>query len=221
MSKSRIRYPVKGVTEAPQNGALRIRTRLHCSEQDLKVVEAMGGYFDRLCGEDLAMRCRPITDEMRAISALVGFVRLLTGRYSAVTPSAETMLWAIRKQHLTAKCSSRYAGWITKSSNDSYNLAVRNQQRALAEKNKAIEVISKPRSTAQHRFERAPGGVGDRLRRSSRFSRGSSLKGALGQGSWRSSLMSACGWSSAATPVRWRPFRWEQRRRHAGRRAPG
>jgi hypothetical protein len=49
----------------------------------------------------------------------------------------------------------------------------------------------KPRSTAQHQFERALGGVGDRLRRSGRFSRGSSLKGALGQGSWRSSLISA------------------------------
>jgi hypothetical protein len=143
MSRSRIRYPVKGVTEAPRNGALRIRTRLYCSERDLKVVGAMGEYFDHLCSTDLAMRCRPITDEMRAICALAGFIGLLTRRYSGRVPSAETVLWAIRKQRLTAKCSSRYAGWITKSSNDAYNLAMRNQQRALVEKNKAIQVIAK------------------------------------------------------------------------------
>jgi len=143
MSKFRIRYPVKGVTEAPRVSALRIRTRLHCSERDLKVVGAMGEYFDHLCSEDLAMRCKPITDEMRAICDLAGFIGLLTGRYSGKAPSAETVLWAIRKQRLTAKCSSRYAGWITKSSNDAYNLAMRNQQRALAEKNKAIQVIAK------------------------------------------------------------------------------
>jgi len=143
MSKLRIRYPIKGVTEAPLKAAIRIRTRLHCSERDLKVVEAMGEYFDHLCSTDLAMRCRPITDEMRAICALAGFIGLLTGRDSARAPSAETVLWAIRKQHLTAKCSSRYAGWITKSSNHAYDLAMRNQQRALADKNKAIEAIAK------------------------------------------------------------------------------
>jgi len=162
MSKSRIRYPVTGVTEAPWGSALRIRTRLRCSERDLLAVEAMSEHFDQLCGEDLAMRCKPITDEMRAIYALARFIGLLTGRYSASAeatngnrkgnklPSIESMLWAIRKQELTAKCSSRYAGWVTKSSNDAYNLAMRNQQRALTEKEKAIEVIAKKLTLPVH-----------------------------------------------------------------------
>jgi hypothetical protein len=153
MSRSRVRYPAKGITEAPRVTTVRIRTRLRCSERDLAVVEAMGEHFDRLSCIDLAMRSRPITDEMRAICALAGYVGSLTGRFSKLgpdgsiehktPPSAETVLWAIRKQALTAECSSRYAGWITKSSNDAYNLAVRNQQRALADKEKAVAVIAK------------------------------------------------------------------------------
>ncbi len=46
-----------------------------------------------------------------------------------------------RKRALTQECSSRFAGWITKSSNDAYAAARRNQRRALAGTQQAIAVI--------------------------------------------------------------------------------
>jgi len=85
-------------------------------------------------------RRRPVTDEARAICALANYVGFLTGRFSKLGPdgsvthkkprSLETVLWAVRKQALTAECSSRLAGWVTKSSNDAYELAMRNRASA-------------------------------------------------------------------------------------------
>ncbi len=155
-----MRYPVKGVAPAPSAQAMHIRTRIPASDNDMAVVRALARYFDRLLGADLAARCRPVSDEARAISALTCYVGSLLGRFSTVgsdgtvehktPPSAETLLWAVRKQALTSKCSSRYAGWITKSSNDAYDLARRNQRRALADKEKAISVIEKKLALPVH-----------------------------------------------------------------------
>ncbi|MHB1823619.1 MAG: hypothetical protein ACYCTL_13860 [Acidimicrobiales bacterium] len=152
MSK-KVRHPVKGAIQAPTSTAMRIRTRINATENDMVVLDALARHFDRLCGADLAARCQPVADEARGICALAGFVGSLLGRFSVVSadgtmkhktpPSAETMLWAMRKAELTSACSSRFAGWITKSSNDAYSLARRNQVRTLADKEKAIKVVEK------------------------------------------------------------------------------
>ena len=89
------------------------------------VLVALAEHFDKLQGKDLAARCRA------------------GSRHDKTT-------WAARKQGLTSECSSRWAGWVTKSSNDAYSLAVRNQHRALAEKEKAIEAIAKKLALPVH-----------------------------------------------------------------------
>ena len=159
MSK-KVRYPISGTSQAPQAQTMRLRTRIKATENDMVVICTLARYFDRLLGEDLAARCRPVADEARAICVLAGFVGSLLGRLSVLgpdgtakqktPPSPETLLWAMRKQALTSKCSSRFAGWITKSSNDAYNLARRNQRRALADKEKAISAIEKKLALPVH-----------------------------------------------------------------------
>ncbi len=157
----KVRYPVSGVEQAPAASTMRIRTRLRYSMADMVVLVALAEHFDRLQGRDLAVRCKGIPDEANAICALAGYIGVLVGKYRAPgekvpegtktgqarhvkprPPSAETVLWGIRKQDLTPECSSRWAGWITKSSNNAYVLAQRNQARTLADKNKAIAVLS-------------------------------------------------------------------------------
>lgn len=112
----KVRYPVTGVVQAPTAAAMRIRTRIRCSATDMAVLRALARHFERLQGRDLAARC---------------LARLAHG--SAV--------WAGRKRVLTQECSSRFAGWIMKSSNDTYATARRNQRRALAATDQAITVI--------------------------------------------------------------------------------
>ena len=154
----RPRHPVSGVEQAPTSTTMRIRTRIRYSLSDMVVLVALGEHFHRLEGQDLAARSKGIPDEARAIVALAGYVGVLTGKYRGPDvkvpkdasksqikprpPSAETLIWGIRKQALTSECSSRWAGWVTKSSNDAYALARRNQFRALTEKNKAIAVVT-------------------------------------------------------------------------------
>ena len=152
------RYPVAGAEQAPTVATMRIRTRIRYSFADMVVLVALAQHFDRLQGQDLAVRCKGIPDEARAIVALAGYLGVLAGKYRGADekvpegtkksqlkprpPSAETVLWGVRKQALTSQCSSRFAGRITKSSNDAYALARRNQFRALAEKNKAIAALT-------------------------------------------------------------------------------
>jgi hypothetical protein len=112
----KVRYRVTGVTEAPAGSAMRIRTRVCCSAADLAVLEALARYLSRLQGRDLAAR-------------------------SAAGLTHNTAAWAGRKRALTQECSSRFAGWITRSSNDAYATARRNQRRALAGTEQAIAVI--------------------------------------------------------------------------------
>ncbi|HEX6448287.1 MAG TPA: transposase [Trebonia sp.] len=82
----------------------RVRTRLRVSPQDGAVLEAAGRHLGALAGGDLAARCaegRPAA-KGRAVSR------------------------AARKRALTAGASSRWAGAITRTSEDQWQLADRN-----------------------------------------------------------------------------------------------
>jgi hypothetical protein len=83
---------------APPSGA-RIRTRLRVSAADERVLRQVGAQLGRLAGQDLSRRCR-------------------------IGPGDDQR--SIRKQALTAACSSRWAGAITRTSNDQWERAYRN-----------------------------------------------------------------------------------------------
>ncbi|MHB1510339.1 MAG: hypothetical protein ACYCST_10655 [Acidimicrobiales bacterium] len=128
MSKRRVRHPVTGTTEAPTTSTMDIRTRIRATDEDMVVLIALARHFDRLSGKDLAARCRPVPEGARAICTLAGHVGYLLGSFSVTSSdgsvkhkrplSAETLLWAGCKQAITGECSSRWAGWVTKSSNE-------------------------------------------------------------------------------------------------------
>jgi ribosomal protein L30/L7E len=90
------------VVAAP--GGARVRTRLRVTGEDAWVLQAAGTLLGSLAGQDLAARCGQgwLDAKGRAASRRV------------------------RKQALTARCSSRWAGAITRTSEDAYRLAVRN-----------------------------------------------------------------------------------------------
>ena len=83
---------------APPTGA-RIRTRLRPSAWDAAVVRAVGEHLGRLAGQDLRLRCEIGPD-----------------------PDQRT----IRKQAMTAACSSRWAGAITRTSNNQWERGFKN-----------------------------------------------------------------------------------------------
>jgi hypothetical protein len=83
---------------APPGGA-RVRTRLRVDDQDAVVLVAVGEDLGRLAGRDLAARCARGRGE--------------PGR-------------AVRKRALTAGSSSRWAGAITRTSQDQWAQATRN-----------------------------------------------------------------------------------------------
>lgn len=87
---------------APPQGA-RIHTRLRVSEADERVLAAVGAHLGSLAGGDLAWRC--------SLGAVEGKQRL----------------WAKRKQALTAESSSRWAGAITRVSEDQWQRERANQ----------------------------------------------------------------------------------------------
>jgi hypothetical protein len=82
----------------------RVRTRLRVSTQDEAVLRAAGSHLGSLAGRDLAARCAE-------------------GHLDA---RGRTASRAARKRALTAECSSRWAGAITRTSEDQYRLAVQN-----------------------------------------------------------------------------------------------
>jgi IS605 OrfB family transposase len=88
---------------APPAG-IRVRTRLRVSAADAAVLREVGGYLGSLASADLAARCAEgmLDVQQRARSRQV------------------------RKQQLTAKSSSRWAGALTRTSEDAYQLAHRN-----------------------------------------------------------------------------------------------
>lgn len=83
---------------------LRVRTRLVVSETDRAVLEAVGAYLGALAGRDLGVRCSQ-------------------GRLDVKGRAASRQA---RKQALTAGCSSRWAGAITRTSEDAWQLGERN-----------------------------------------------------------------------------------------------
>jgi hypothetical protein len=96
---------------APPTG-VRVRTRLPISAADAEVLRAAGKHLGELAGRDLAWRC-------------------LQGRLDA---EGNTQSRTVRKQALTAACTSRWAGAITRTSEDAWRLAQRNllaEQRSL------------------------------------------------------------------------------------------
>jgi IS605 OrfB family transposase len=90
------------VAAAP--AGVRVGTRLRVSTQDEAVLRAAGAYLGSLAGRDLAARCAE-------------------GRLDAKGRAASR---AVRKRALTAASSSRWAGAITRTSEDAYRLAGQN-----------------------------------------------------------------------------------------------
>ena len=88
---------------APPNGA-RVRTRLRLSEDDACVLRTVGGHLSSLAGADLKQRCGE-------------------GRLDAQLRAGSRRE---RKQSLTAASTSRWAGAITRTSEDAWQLAWRN-----------------------------------------------------------------------------------------------
>ena len=88
---------------AAPSGA-RIRTRLRTSADDDAVLEALGSHLGALAGADLARRCAEGSLDAKA----------------AAVSRRE------RKRAMTAASSSRWAGAITRSSEDAWQLAKRN-----------------------------------------------------------------------------------------------
>jgi IS605 OrfB family transposase len=82
----------------------RVRARLRLSAEDDAVLRAVGAHLGSLAGRDLAARCAE-------------------GRLDAVGKAASR---AARKRALTAESSSRWAGAITRSTEDVWRLAEQN-----------------------------------------------------------------------------------------------
>lgn len=100
----------------PPPAGARVRTRLRPSQQDAVVLGMVGEYLGGLAGSDLARRCAlgPGTD----------------GRTD-------------RKRELTALSSSRWAGAITRTSNDQWQRGWRNLLDARAGLRRSIRVIQR------------------------------------------------------------------------------
>ena len=90
------------VVAAP--AGVRVRTRLMVRDTDRAVLEALGAHLGLLASADLARRCRQ-------------------GRLGAQEKAASRK---VRKQEMTQESSSRWAGAITRTTEDSYQLAKRN-----------------------------------------------------------------------------------------------
>ena len=105
------------VAAAP--AGVRVRTRLRMSPGDAEVLTAAGRHLGSLAGRDLAARCAE-------------------GRLDARGRAASR---AVRKRALTGQSSSRWAGAITRASEDAWQLASRNldaERRALQARVRAI-----------------------------------------------------------------------------------
>ncbi len=90
------------VAAAP--GGTRVRARLRLSPEDEAVLRVAGSHLGALAGKDLAVRCAE-------------------GRLDARDRARSR---AVRKRALTAGCSSRWAGTITRTSEDACRLAGQN-----------------------------------------------------------------------------------------------
>ena len=98
----------------------RVRTRLRVAAQDAAVLQAAGSHLASLAGRDLAARCAE-------------------GRLDA---RGRAVSRAVRKRALTAESSSRWAGAITRTSEDQVRLAepnLRAERGSLAARVRRIE----------------------------------------------------------------------------------
>jgi hypothetical protein len=95
---------------------VRVQTRLRLSEQDATVLRTVGEHLSRLASTDLARRC-------------------------AVGPGADGRTG--RKRAMTAASSSRWAGAITRTSNDQWQRGWRNLLDARTGLRRAIRVIER------------------------------------------------------------------------------
>lgn len=125
---------------APPSGC-RIRTRLHLSPTDAVVLRAVGEHLGSLAGADLAQRVR------------MGNV-----------PAANTRR-AERKKALTSRSSSRWAGAITRTSEDQYQLGRRALNARIGSLRRAIGAIEArlavPAGTSVRRGRRTVRGYAD------------------------------------------------------------
>jgi hypothetical protein len=96
--------PIAGPFIAAAPAGARVRTRLRVSPQDEAVLRAAGTHLGSLAGRDLAARCAE-------------------GRLDA---KGQAVSRARRKRALTAESSSRWAGAITRTSEDQVRLAGQN-----------------------------------------------------------------------------------------------
>jgi hypothetical protein len=99
---------------APPTGA-RIRTRLRPTADDENVLRAVGAHLGRLASADLAVRCR-------------------LGRGSTQRTA--------RKRALTAQSTSRWAGSITRTSNDQWERALANLSHHRIGLRRAVRIIT-------------------------------------------------------------------------------
>jgi IS605 OrfB family transposase len=96
--------PIAGPFVAAAPAGARLRTRLRASAQDEAVLWAVGRHLGSLAGRDLAARCAEghLDTKGKAVSR------------------------AVRKRALTAESSSRWAGAITRTSEDQHERAEQN-----------------------------------------------------------------------------------------------
>ncbi|WP_051717024.1 hypothetical protein [Streptomyces sp. NRRL F-5727] len=99
-------------------GALTVRTRLRLSDRDAVILRELAQYLSRLAARDLAERVA------------------LGARHTAAD-------FARRKRELTALTSSRWAGTITRRSNEQWQLARRAQAAHLTQLAAEIEAIER------------------------------------------------------------------------------
>ncbi len=139
----RVRHQIGPVVQAPGITTLRIRTRLRVSAADQAVIVALGTHLGRLARADLARR-------------------------SGAGPGHSEEVWAERKRAITKESSSRWAGAITKASNDAYATARRNQLRQQADLTRAIatleEKVELTCHSAQERWELRASRAGRKLK---------------------------------------------------------
>lgn len=103
---------------APPTGA-RVRTRLRVSDEDAEMLDTVGRHMGSLASADLARRCAEGTLDAKG--------RVVSRRE--------------RKREMTANCSSRWAGAITRTSENQWQLRWRNllaERRSLQARVRAI-----------------------------------------------------------------------------------
>lgn len=106
MSRTRkLRKMAAPFVVAPPGGA-RVRTRLMADGTDAQVLQALGAHLGHLASSDLARRVKE----------------------GSLDAKAKAASRRARKQALTAESSSRWAGAITRATEDAYGLARRNLQ---------------------------------------------------------------------------------------------